>query len=335
MRRREIIVFMVLAVLLFTSHSLQFKEKNRQACETRQAIKSTATEIHTTLKNLDSLLDEGTEKLANLYDREKMLQVLENIDKENYYIDEEGVFHNVFDPNGSTGFATGYISLDESIKNILMATESLNSYYGRCLKEYPFISQVYYNETRSFSRVYPSFNTKGLVEYGRNLTNYVFYNSPFEKGNKARLISKPYIDPAGNGWVISMVQPVFVEDDLKGVLGLDIKLDTLKDMLVTSGGTLIINSDGDIVSLSEDMYQQIGLRPLRKHRYYEDVGTTMSLPDAYNINRSKIVGFRNMWTQITKNRVLESEIDFDGKIKSYCSFEIEDYGIYLLHINVQ
>jgi len=335
MRRREIIVFIILASILFTSYSLQFRGKNKETCQTRAAIESTATAFQVTLDNLDTLLDEGTDEIKALYDEEIMMEILENIDTTAYYIDEDGIFHNKFDRNGSTGFATGYIPLDDDIKNLLMATESLEDYYARCLVDYPFVSQVYYNETRSFSRVYPSFNTKGMVEYGRDLTNYVFYNATFESGNNSRLISKPYIDPAGNGWVISMVQPVFIEERLKGVLGVDIQLDTLKDMLVTSGGMLVINSEGDIITLSEDMYQQIGLRPLRKHRYYEDVGTTISLPDAYNINRSKIVGFRDMWTQITEDRVFKGEIDFDGKIRSYCSFEIEDFGIYLLHINVQ
>lgn len=335
MRRRDTIVFIILAIILYMSYGFQFKEKNLEACQTRATIESTAIAFHATLDSLDALLDEGTEKLEALYDEGIMTQALESVDKNNYYVDNEGIFRNVTKKNASTAFATGYIPIDESVKNMLMATESLDDYYARCLEEYPFVSQIYYNETRSFGRVYPSFNIEGIVEYGHDLTNYVFYNATFESANKARLISKPYIDPAGNGWVVSMVQPVIVEESIKGVLGVDIKLNSLKDMLITSGGMLVINSEGDIITLSEDMYQQIGLRPLRKHRYNEGTGTTISLPDAYNINRSKIVGFRNMWTQITEDKAFKGKVDFDGKIRSYCSFEIEDFGIYLLHISVQ
>jgi len=322
-----------LFALLLAAYLFSYNEWNIEACETRDAIEATTMAFGQTLKELDRVINEGATRLEALYDVEYRDDVLKSINMNKYITDDSGIYHNVYNPSGSTGFATGHIQVTEDLKKDLIATESLDAYFESLLATYPFITQVYYNESRSYSRVYPAFQTKGAVEANQDLTQYNFFNVAFDHGDHAVFIDTPYIDPAGKGWVISLVRPLYIDDELKGVFGVDISIEELSKRLLVSNGMLIVNKKGEVLSLSEDMYQQAGLKVLKKHRYYSEVDKTISLPEEYNLGKSKINGFRSMWSMIADEYKMNGEVDFDGDIRRYCAFKVDAHDIYLIHIS--
>jgi len=309
-------------------------EDKNDHCGTREAIEVTAHSFNQTLSDLESTINEGADHLKRLHSEEEQIKVLETIASDDYKYDEKGIYYNEYSKEKSTGFATGYVEIDSKLKNALMATESLDPYFKNFLSLYPFVTQIYYNDVRSFLRIYPSFSVPGVVEPNTDLTNYNFLSFAYDRGDEIIFINKPYIDPAGKGWVVSLVKPVRIEDDLIGVIGVDLSLEMLNDLLIVKNGMLIVNEVGDILTLSEDMYQQAGLKVLKEHRYYSQVDKTISLPEEYNLNKSKIKGFRDMWHQVIDEDQTRGEINYDGKERNYCAIPIEAYGIYLIHINV-
>lgn len=335
MERWKVSFLFGVGLVLFIGFYFYTTVPEENICVTSDAIEATALAFSQTMITLEGVMDKGTAKLSALYDEEIKQEELELIDMSRYYTNEEGIYQNSYEPSGSTGFATGYMPITTDLKETLAATESLNSYFYELSKRYPFVTQIYYNETRSFSRVYPSFKTDGMVEPKRDLMDYNFLNVALGSGSESVFINTPYIDPAGKGWVISLVKPVIVDDHLKGVFGVDLSIDALNELLIVTSGMLIVNNEGVVLTLSEDMFQQAGLKVLKNHRYYSDVDKTINLSDEYNLNKSKINGFRTMWYQIKNENVMRGEIEFDGKVRSYCAFVIKDYGIYLLHINTK
>lgn len=335
MQRWKVSILFGMSIILLVGFYFYTNAPEEDVCATSDAIEATTLAFSQTLITLEEVVDEGAMKLTALYDKEVREEELRSINENQYFTNEEGIYQNYFDVNGSTGFATGYVPLSDDLRETLVATESLNSYFYDLTERYPFVAQIYYNEIRSFSRVYPSFQTEGMVEANRDLTNYNFFNVAFSKGSESIFINTPYIDPAGKGWVISMVKPVIVDGRLKGVFGVDLSVEALNDLLIVTSGMLIVNDEGDVLTLSEDMFQQAGLKVLKNHRYYSDVDKTISMPDEYNLSKSKIKGFRDMWHLIIDENVMSGEVEFDGKVRSYCAFGIKDYGIYLLHINTK
>ncbi len=333
MQRWKIIFLIGIGVILFIGFYFYTNIPETDSCFTKDSIDATALAFRQTLVTLEAVINDGASKLELLYDEDNRRIALESIDETQYYTNENGIFQNHFKEEGSTGFATGFSPLTNDLKEQLMSTESLNPYFSELMDRYPFVTQIYYNEIRSFSRVYPSFNTEGMVEPKRDLTNYNFVNVALSQGPESIFINTPYIDPAGKGWVISLVKPLHINNQLKGVVGVDISVEMLNELLIITSGMLIVNQEGVVLTLSEDMYQQVGLKVLKNHRYYSDVEQTINIPDEYNLNKSKIKGFREMWHQIVNEGIMDGEVEFDGKVRSYCAFVIEDYGIYLLHIN--
>ncbi|MBN2899173.1 MAG: cache domain-containing protein [Clostridia bacterium] len=323
------------AFVIFFGFVMIDQEQNEETCETRTAIEATASSFHRAMSTLDQTVSEGADKLSALRDTDVREHVLETINQSAYFFDATGVYQNIFDPEKSTGFATGYVPIDEDVQKNLMATESLEPYFKNILKKYALVKQVYYNDLQSFSRLYPGVDIRGLVVPNVNLADYNFMSNAYENMEKTRFISTPYIDPAGNGWVVSMIRPVVFEGELIGVFGVDLSVNVLEDMLITINGTLVVNEDGYVVTLSEDMYQQAGIKVLNEHKYYYGVDNTILLPDDYNLSNSKIKGFREMWQQINEEHVYRGMISFDGKERRYCAVPVEDYGLYLIHINTE
>lgn len=333
MHRKGMVTLSMVVCIFILGFVIRSNIGREEACQTRKSMEATALAFGQTMEMLEEVINEGAIELKDLYDTDKKAAILETIDKENYFISEQGVFLNGFDSEGSTGFATGYVPFTDDLIETLMATESLNEYFKELKEMYPFVTQIYYNEIRSFSRVYPAFQTAGMIKPQNDLANYNFFNLAFFNGEESVFINKPYIDPAGQGWVISMIHPVIVEGRLKGVFGVDLSVERLNEMLIVTSGMMVLNEQGDVITLSEDMYQQVGLKVLKKHPYYSDVNNTISQPIDYNLNFSKIEGFREMWRKISIENELHGNIDFDCKVRTYCAFEVDEYGIYILHIN--
>lgn len=323
------IIFIFLFALTFYNE----KDDRNDTCKTREVIESTALSFRQTMRTLEEAVIEGSEKIQAIREPEARQSALDKIDKQRYYTDEEGIFQSVYIEDGSTGFATGFKPLDQNLKNNLMATETLNEYFEELLNRFPFVTQVYYNDVESFTRIYPAFSTEGMIGANMDMTAYNFLNEAVRDRDDVKFINTPYIDPAGKGWVVSMVKAVEYEGELIGAFGVDLSVDMLQRLLIVKNGMLIVNEYGDVIALSEDMYQQAGLKVLKEHRYYSGVDRTILLPEDYNLNKSKILGLRQMWQGIIMENKVRGEIEFDSKECEYCSIEIEGYGIYLIHIN--
>lgn len=331
--RRVHLTIAIIFIFLFALTFFGDKNDSYDACKTREMIESTALSFRQTMITLEEAVIDGADRIQAIREPKARQEALEMIDKQHYYYDEEGIFQNIYIEDGSTGFATGFTPLDQDLKNNLMATEILNDYFEGLIDKFSFVTQVYYNDVESFSRVYPAFSAEGMIGPDMDLMAYNFVNVAVQDRSNVQFINTPYIDPAGKGWVVSMVKAVEYDGELIGVFGVDLSVDMLQRLLIVKNGMLIVNEYGEVIALSEDMYQQAGLKVLKEHRYYSGVDRTILLPEDYNLNKSKILGLRQMWQGIIVENKVRGNIEFDGEERQYCSIEIEGYGIYLIHIN--
>lgn len=116
-------------------------------------------------------------------------------------------------------------------------------------EENPLISSIYFNGRDSYNRIYPWFNTLLQYPHDMDIPQYNFYYMADAQHNPTRKVvwTEVYLDPAGNGWMMSAIAPVYNGQTLEGVVGVDVTVDgilkQIEKLKVPWGGYLMMVSD--------------------------------------------------------------------------------------------
>lgn len=156
----------------------------------------------------------------------------------------------------------------------------------------PLVVSIYFNSWDSYNRIYPWFPTELQYPHNMNIPEYNFYylaDATHNPGRKQRW-TDVYLDPAGKGWMASAIYPVYRNDFLEGVVGMDLTVDgILKEigkLRVGWGGYLILISDDmNIMALPQAGEHDFELRELTGHSYYEAIRVDNFKPHDFNLNR--------------------------------------------------
>lgn len=115
--------------------------------------------------------------------------------------------------------------------------------------EDPLITSIYFNGADSYNRIYPWFNTLQQYPHDMDITQYNFYYLADAQHNPSRKVvwTEVYLDPAGNGWMMSAIAPAYSGQKLEGVVGVDVTVDgilkQIEKLRVPWGGYLMLVSD--------------------------------------------------------------------------------------------
>ncbi|UVE17093.1 ATP-binding protein [Pseudomonas sp. LS44] len=154
----------------------------------------------------------------------------------------------------------------------------------------PLVSAIYFNSWDSYNRIYPFFLTPDRYPHDMVIPDYNFYYLADARHNPARKVvwTDVYLDPAGLGWMMSAVAPVYRGDFLEGVVGLDI---TIGKMLAEIGSlqvpwqgyAMLVGRDNSIMALPEAGEGDFGLNELTQHDYLEAVQQETFKPADFNL----------------------------------------------------
>lgn len=101
--------------------------------------------------------------------------------------------------------------------------------------------------------------------------NFYYLADATHNPQRATRWTDVYLDPAGHGWMMSAIQPVYAGDFLEGVVGLDITVDGILDEIgklkVPWGGYLmLVSGDMKIMALPpEQSMNSCCVSPLAGH----------------------------------------------------------------------
>ncbi|SFU13646.1 hypothetical protein SAMN04489724_4255 [Algoriphagus locisalis] len=225
---------------------------------------------------------------------------------------------------------------EKSMENVLI-TNDMDSLFNTSLEKYGMIAQVYYNTVDQVSRVFPAYDSKTLLAPVLDLTSFnFFYEGDFEhnpdKGPK--WIPEVYIDPAGRGWILSLVHPVIDKGELYAVLGIDITVEEIFGRYLDDkkGEYLIVNSQGDIVGGNSGAIEALSFPPLLNHVYRETILSDNYRVSDFNLFNSKNNEVREMAKAIilNKEKSFFFEDDFSPVAAYSAPFNLLDW--YLIEI---
>lgn len=321
MKKIVVLPILVFLILISCLNNNSNKKKNSE-------IIKQLDELSTKIGNDFAPIREEVYKLAKftekLYENQDIYKCK---DKSIYAISKDGVLYKTRDDGKSAVYVSGLIPVDDKIRKIVCFTEPLDSLFIDIIKNFPVVSQVYYNDCYNYNRIYPFIDVLTQYEPKLNIPDFNFYYLADEKNNpskKALWVNEPYVDPAGRGWMVSAIAPVYHKNKLVGVPGIDVTINLLTDKYFKNENEdiIIIDGSGTIVSANELTINQLNLPPLTNHKYFETIKQNTFKKEDFNLLNNKNKEIRTTFENILKNN------------SSYEKFRIDniDYEVFVSKI---
>ncbi|RXJ67658.1 hypothetical protein CRV08_09820 [Halarcobacter ebronensis] len=226
-----------------------------------------------------------------------------------------GVFYKT-NKVGSSLYYSSQTKMDEKAKNKARFTESMDTTFKSVTQINPIIVAVYFNSWDNMNRLYP-FIDEVYEQYGNHIQmeDYNFYYLADLKHNpeKKPVWTGAYLDPAGNGWMLSCIVPIYNKEFLEGVTGLDITIDSfIKNILNTklayNANLFMVSDDGMIIAMPEKIEALLGLKELKEHLYTDKILKTIEKPEEFNILKNSSP-FAEHFKKLMRENISSSSLD--------------------------
>lgn len=299
-------------------------------------LKAKAEQINNDFKKIRKEVEVLSVEIGTLYAQQN--DILPTIDTRKYELAANGVFTKPVDDGGSAVFVSGIYPVDDNIRKIVYFTEPIDANFKALVRKYPEIVQVYYNDKHSYNRIYPYFDVLSQYEAKMDIPDFNFYylaNSKYNPSRKSVWVNEPYVDPAGRGWMVSAIAPVYVGDSLMGVPGIDVTINTITERyLRDSVGlmTIIVDSDGGIVAAQEEVINLFSFPPLYDHKYIETIKQDTYRKELYNITLSRDATVRRIAVDILKNKKELVEVELNGEKITVIAAPVAELDWYIIDI---
>ncbi len=231
--------------------------------------------------------------------------------KSSYAMAPNGTYYKTVNDGESALWISGYTPITDEVIKIAHLTEAGDSHFKDLISRRPAAIQVYYNDRNCINRIYPWFDVLSQYQPKMKIPEFNFYYLADEKHNPERAgvwIMEPYIDPAGRGWIVSAIAPVYHEKRLEGVCGIDITVQTLASKYLSQLGAVfaIFTDSGTLVSADEKAMAIMRMPPLNSPKYMEAVNKDLYLMETYNISKSRSKETRKLGTDLIEKKLSET-----------------------------
>ena len=129
-----------------------------------------------------------------------------------------------------------------------------NEFYHKFYSRIPGIAWLYYTSENNFINIYPWLPSKEFA-FSEELKKEVFYTLANPQHNPSRnLIWTPaYLDHAGKGLMVTLSSPIYDKETFKGVVSLDLTLDTLGKMIGSDFESFLFDDTDSIIGASRNI----------------------------------------------------------------------------------
>ena len=190
----------------------------------------------------------------------------------------------------------------ETMKEVYFS-EFLDIKFKSIAKNNPYSVQAYINTKSQITRGMPFdggeifwVNAPENFDPQSDLRDFSFYYLADETHNPERkpVWTELYWDPAGQGWLISSLAPVYVGDELKGVVGIDITLKKLISEIVAwnsnkYGFSFLISNKGQVIAFPERAAQFFGFKGSLQGEFSPDEAFQFNLLESKDDALSAII----------------------------------------------
>ena len=203
-----------------------------------------------------------------------------------------GVRYSPSDEGGAASFYSNATPLDKQDLYKVARLTRLDPLMRETVRQNPLVASIYFNSWDSYNRIFPWFDTPSQYPHDMVIPDYNFYYLADAKHNPERKVTwtDVYLDPAGQGWMLSAVAPVMRGDFLEGVVGLDITVGKLLEHIQSldvpwNGYGVIVSKQMNIMALPPAGEDDFGLDELTTHSYDEAISSELFKPEDFNLGK--------------------------------------------------
>jgi len=204
----------------------------------------------------------------------------------------DGVRHSPRDDGGAAVFYANSTRADRHDLDKVARMRALDPLMRQITQRNPLVASIYFNSWDSYNHIYPWFFTPDQYPRDMVIPDYNFYYLADAEHNPSRGLvwTDVYLDPAGHGWMMSAIAPVYRGDFLEGVVGLDITVGALLEQigrlqLPWDGYAVLVSDELNIMALPAPGEADFGLAELTRHSYDEAIRRELFKPEDFNLER--------------------------------------------------
>jgi C4-dicarboxylate-specific signal transduction histidine kinase len=215
-----------------------------------------------------------------------------NAINENYFQTSTGVISNKKVNDGDcTLFFSSALKDSPNRMEKAIATKKLDPFYNMIINANKNIAQVYFNSFDSMNRLCP-FMDDALAQYPHDIDipkyNFYYLADLTHNPKKEVVWTEAYLDPAGQGWMVSALAPIYRGDFLEGVVGIDVTIDKLITNMLSiklpyKSSAMLVDKEGNILAMDSSLEPILGIKELKSHEYDKPVTATISKPQDFNL----------------------------------------------------
>ncbi len=211
-------------------------------------------------------------------------------ERDRYALSPEGVYHTTRANDGGALFYSGIVPVGPEQREKAWRTAQMDPLMRDIQQTHPLVVQLYLNTFDSLNRIYPYVEVLSQYPPGMDIPSFNFYYEADAQHNPSRGVvwTDVYVDPAGQGWMVSCIAPVYRDDFLEGVVGLDITVATITDTILNlaipwQGYGVLVGKTGTLLALPPAGEADWGLRELTAHAYNDFIRQDTFKPEAFNV----------------------------------------------------
>ncbi|WP_413290444.1 hypothetical protein [Bdellovibrio sp. HCB337] len=317
---RKLPLFVLTFLLLNSGCSFNFL--NRYAA-TEDQLERAKSQLNADFKALEVAIENLDTKVEEAYKNKTAL--IPKANKSQYKTAPTGVYYREPRLARSDVWLSAYKKQSVSAKEVLYFTESLEEDFQNTVSTNEAIVQVYYNSKDSMCKIFPPVDSVKAFDPKMIIPEFNFYYMANETHNpekKVVWVDEPYLDPAGRGFMISGISPIYVDSNLEGVAGIDIRLATLTDKYSRGDneGIVLVHETGLLVSASNRASEVLNLPPFKEKVYESTVKKDTFRTDEYNLSKHKDPQIQKLLKKCLSKEHVNTSIDALGKtVRLSCS----------------
>ena len=248
--------------------------------------------IDSKAENIDLQLQEISRSLRTLRDEQQaLLNGPAYPHDADFARTEGGAWVKQTDNGGSAVIVSSVQPLTEDIRRRVLQSEAFDRLFKSVTDHNPRIVATYFTSRYHMTRYYPYFDgIENVLPQNYDINNYNFYYEAGPKHNPKRKVvwTGAYLDPAGQGWMISGLAPVYQGDQFEGSTGVDVTIDSLVSNILNlelpyQSSAFILDEAGTVLAMPKPVEQVFGLKELTDHDYKESIEGDVLKPDIFNL----------------------------------------------------
>lgn len=202
---------------------------------------------------------------------------------------------------GSSLYYANTTKIGQKELNKALKTEFMDINFKNIVDSNDNIVAIYFNSFDDMNRLYP-FIDDVATQYGPSIKmeDFNFYYLADLKHNpeKKPVWTSAYFDPAGNGWMVSCVVPIYNKDFLEGVTGIDITIDSfVKNILDLdlpwNAKALMIDENGVVLAMPKELETVLSIKEDNKVEKTTSITETIEKSENSNLFNTKNEELKN------------------------------------------